>query len=125
VCSLDIKLKNVIFISSIYGLVPPTVREIPMNYITCKAAEIHLAKSLAVKLAPKIRVNTIILGGVESDRVEADQTPEFREAYCKKTLLGKMVQPDEIYGAVRFLVSDESKGMTGAQIIIDGGYTTC
>jgi len=119
------KLNNIIFISSIYGIKVPTVRLIPVNYQVCKAAEIQLSKILAVNLAPKIRVNTVILGGVLSDREVAEQTPEFRRAYETKTLLGHMVLPEEVAGAVKFLVSGESKGMTGASIVIDGGYTIC
>jgi NAD(P)-dependent dehydrogenase (short-subunit alcohol dehydrogenase family) len=117
------KLRNIIFISSIYGIKVPTVRPIPVNYQVCKAAEIYLSKILAVNLAPDIRVNCVIYGGVHSDREVADQYPEFREKYHARTLLGHMVMPDEVAGAVKFLVSDESKGMTGQNIIIDGGYT--
>jgi NAD(P)-dependent dehydrogenase (short-subunit alcohol dehydrogenase family) len=115
-------LNNIIFISSIYGKVVPTVRYIPENYIVCKAAEQMLAKLLAVRLAPKIRVNTVILGGVLSDRAEALQDePGFREAYGKKTLTGRMTLPDEVAGAGKFLGSDESKGMAGTEIEIKGG----
>jgi NAD(P)-dependent dehydrogenase (short-subunit alcohol dehydrogenase family) len=116
-------LNNIIFISSIYGIKVPTVRPIPINYLVSKAAEIYLSKVLAVNLAPKIRVNCVILGGVESDREVAQQTPDFREKYSAKTLLGHMVLPDEVAGAVKFLVSEESKGMTGINLIVDGGYT--
>jgi len=116
-------LDNIIFISSIYGIKVPTVRPIPINYLVSKAAEIYLSKVLAVNLAPKIRVNCIILGGVESDREVAQQTPDFLEKYSAKTLLGHMVLPDEVAGAVEYLVSHESKGITGQSIIIDGGYT--
>ena len=116
------EIKNIIFISSIYGIKPPKVRQIPINYQVCKAAEIYLSKCLAVQLAP-IRVNCVIFGGVESDREVAQQEDDFREKYSAKTLLGHMVFPDEVAGAVKFLVSDESKGMTGQRIVIDGGYT--
>jgi len=116
-------LNNIIFISSIYGTKVPTVRPIPINYLVSKAAEIYLSKVLAVNLAPRIRTNCVILGGVHSDREVADQHLEFRQAYHAKTLLGHMVLPDEVAGAVKFLVSDESKGVTGQNIIVDGGYT--
>jgi len=116
-------ISNIIFITSIYGLRVPSVRYIPMNYNVAKAAERYLAENLAVTLAPSIRVNTIVLGGVHSDRELANQSDDFREKYHAHTLLNRMVQPDEIGGAIRFLVSDESKGMTGATIKIDGGYT--
>jgi hypothetical protein len=116
-------IKNIIFISSIYGMKPPTVRQIPVNYQVCKAAEIYLSKVLAVNLAPDIRVNCIIFGGVESDREVAQQENDFRKKYSAKTLLGHMVLPDEVAGVVKFLMSHESKGITGQSIIVDGGYT--
>ncbi len=116
------QLDNIIFISSIYGIKPPTVRQIPMNYQVCKAAEIYLSKCLAVNLAPKVRVNTVIFGGVESNREIAQQEDDFKARYAAKTLLGRMVQPDEVAGAVKFLVSEESKGMTGSNIFVTGGY---
>jgi hypothetical protein len=117
------ELNNIIIISSIYGLKVPTVRYIPKNYLAAKAAEIYMAKVMAVEYAPNIRVNCVLYGGIESDREAADQNNIFRQNYSAKTLLGHMVQPDEVAGAVKFLVSDESKGMTGQKIIIDGGYT--
>lgn len=116
-------INNVIFMSSIYGVEPPKVRWIPENYVASKAAEIHIAKYLALQLAPKCRVNTIILGGVHSDRKEAQQSAEFRQKYNQRVPLNHMVYPDEIYGAVKFLLSRDSRGMTGSEIKIDGGYT--
>ena len=117
------EFKKVIIITSIYGVRPPTVRYIPENYCMAKAAEKQMVKELAVRLAPNIRVNGIIYGGVHSDREQADQNDDFREKYNAKTLLGHMVYPDEVAGAVKFLVSDDSKGMTGSFITVDGGYT--
>lgn len=116
-------IDNVIFTSSIYGVEPPKVRWIPENYVASKAAEIHLAKYLALQLAPKCRVNIIILGGVHSDRPAAFQTGEFRHKYNQRVPLNHMVCPGEIYGAVKFLIGNGSKGMTGSEIKIDGGYT--
>lgn len=113
---------NIIFISSVYGVEPPKVRYIPPNYVCSKAAEIHAAQNLAVQLAPKTRVNTIILGGVRSSRPEADQTKDFLKKYRARTLLDKMVSIKEIYGVLDLLISDASKGMTGAKITVDGGY---
>lgn len=115
----NINLKNIIFISSIYGRIPPSVRHIPLNYVCMKAAEIYLAKNLAIKLAP-IRVNTVLLGGVRSDRKEANQTDDFLNRYTKKTLLKKMTDEDEVIEAVRYLLKDN--GMTGAEIEVSGGY---
>jgi NAD(P)-dependent dehydrogenase (short-subunit alcohol dehydrogenase family) len=114
-------LKSVIFISSIYGLVIPTVRDIPANYVTAKAAEIHMAKYLAHLLSPITRVNTLILGGIRSIRKVANQNEEFLEKYSKHTLTGEMVQPEYIYPCLKLLI--ENKGLCGCELICDGGYT--
>lgn len=113
-------LKTITFISSIYGKIIPTVRQIPINYVTCKAAEIHLSKYLACKFSGNIRVNCLILGGVISIRKAADQNEDFLKKYCAKTLTGKMTQQNDIYPAIRMLM--ENRSMTGAEIEISGGY---
>lgn len=112
-------LKNIIFISSIYGKIIPTIRQIPPNYVFCKAAEIHMSKYLAVKLK-SICVNTIILGGVRSDRPAGQQDDGFLNKYGKKTILGKMTDIKEVYPVIDLLIS--VKGMTGSEIEISGGY---
>ena len=117
-------LKNIIFISSIYGNKIPKIRRIPPNYLCCKAAERYLAKCLAERLGPQIRVNSIVLGGVESDRKAAQQDKDFKAEYINHTILNKMVKQDEIIGTVEFLLSEAaSKGITGQEIVIDGGYS--
>jgi len=118
----NFNLQHVIFISSIYGKKIPTIRRIPPNYITCKAAELQLMRYLAWELAP-VQVNAVVLGGVKSDRPAADQHDDFIQKYNDKTLLGHMVYKEEVIGKVKFLISDQSKGMTGQEIVIDGGYT--
>lgn len=114
-------LKNIIIVTSIYGIKPPTVRWIPENYCMAKAAENFMVKMMAVKYAPKIRVNGLILGGVESDREVAEQSEEFRKKYAAKTLVGQMVQSPEVARAIKYLVFD-SEGMTGSYINLTGGY---
>jgi len=114
-------LKHVIFISSIYGKKIPTIRRIPPNYVTCKAAELHLMRYLAWEIAP-VQVNAIVLGGVKSDRPAADQHDDFIQKYNDKTLLKHMVYPDEVIGKVKFLISKDSAGMTGSKVYVDGGY---
>ena len=120
--ALNPNLKHVIFISSIYGKKIPTIRRIPPNYVTCKAAELQLIRYLALEIAP-VQVNAVVLGGVKSDRPAADQNDDFVQKYNDKTLLRHMVFPEEVIGKVKFLISDESKGMTGQEIVIDGGYS--
>ena len=120
------KLKNIINISSIYGVVAPNIniyknpkRESAINYGTVKAAIIHLTKELAVRLASKkITVNSISFGGVKSE-----QTKLFQKKYSSLSPQKKMLSKKEVFGAIKFLTSSDSSGMNGQNIIVDGGWT--
>ncbi len=121
------KLKNIINISSMYGMVAPTPglytdfnKESPINYGVAKAALIQLTKELAVRLAKKaIRVNCISYGGVEG---RADE--DFIKRYGQFCPAGRMLKREEVYGAISFLLSEASSGMTGHNLVVDGGWTT-
>ncbi len=116
----------IINIGSIYGLVG-TDQSIygtsginaPAVYAASKGAVVNLTRYLATYWAGKnIRVNTLCPGGVENS-----QDPEFIKRYCAKTPLGRMAKKDDFRGAILFLCSDASSYMTGANLIIDGGWT--
>lgn len=118
-------LTRVVNIGSQYGVVAPNLalygdaaRDAPIHYGVAKAALIHLSRELAVRLAPRIRVNCISFGGVEG-RADA----AFRERYAKLSPSGRMLRESEIAGPVNFLLSDASSGMTGHNLVVDGGWT--
>lgn len=121
------KLEKIINISSIYGLVPfnPNLytnypHSSPIQYSLAKAATLQLSKELAIRLADKsIQVNTVSYGGVKGRVDEA-----FLERYAKLCPEGVMLEEEQVIGPVAFLASDASKGITGQNIIQDGGWTT-
>lgn len=122
----DSEIRNIVNIASLYGVVPPNPNlyrnsklESPIQYGVAKAALIHLTKELAIRLAEKgVRVNSISFGGIE-DYV----SDEFKKEYAKLCPTGKMLKMSEIIGAVDFLISDMSAGMTGHNLVVDGGWS--
>lgn len=97
------------------------------NYQTCynasKAAVIHMAKSLAVEFAGFARVNTVSPG--YTDTPLSDFVPKKQRAkWWGLTPLGREALPMELVGAYLYLASDLSSFTTGADIRVDGGYTS-
>ncbi|MBE2281646.1 MAG: SDR family oxidoreductase [Ignavibacteriaceae bacterium] len=91
----------------------------PVSYGVTKAGILNLTRYLASYYREKnIRVNTLTPGGVFDNHDEL-----FNQSYSSRTLLGRMAKADEYNAAILFLVSEASSYMTGANLIIDGGWT--
>jgi NAD(P)-dependent dehydrogenase (short-subunit alcohol dehydrogenase family) len=91
----------------------------PISYSAIKAGLIGMTRYLATYWAAKhVRVNALSPGGVFDGHDEA-----FVERYSFRVPLGRMADRSEYRGAVLFLVSDASSYMTGANLVVDGGWT--
>lgn len=92
-----------------------------MDYDSSKAGIIILTRNLAKELAPKILVNSIAPGWVNTE-MNKDLSKEFVEVETEKIYLKRFAEPAEIAKLALFLVSDDNTYMTGGIIMIDGGY---
>ena len=122
---------SIVNVSSIYGLLSP-VQDLyafrrergetfvkPVAYSVSKSAILNLTRYLATYWAKDgVRVNTLTLAGVHND-----QPPEFLEAYNARVPMGRMLEAPEALGAVVFLASDASSYVTGANLVVDGGWS--
>ena len=121
------KSGNIINMASIYGFAAPrfeiydgTSMTMAVEYAAIKGGIINLTKYLASYLGKyNIRVNAISPGGIE-DR----QPASFIKKYTSNVFLGeRMARSDDITGVLLFLLSDQSRYITGQNIIVDGGWT--
>jgi NAD(P)-dependent dehydrogenase (short-subunit alcohol dehydrogenase family) len=95
-------------------------------YVTSKAALIQLARSMALDHAKDgIRVNTVSPGAIETARLlrRLNTIEAVRAALVPLHPMGRLGRPEEIANGALFLASDEASFMTGADLVIDGGYT--
>ena len=125
-------LKNggsIVNISSVYGMVAGIDDPPPYLYHAAKGAVRVMTKSDAVCYAKdKIRVNSIHPGWIWTPMLDevGKKVPEGQEEFNRKLWshipLGHYGEPDDVANGVLYFASDESKFVTGAELVIDGGY---
>ncbi|WP_347257666.1 SDR family oxidoreductase [Methylocaldum sp.] len=122
---------SIINIASIYGVVSPDQNLYeyrrqrgetfykPIAYSASKSGILNMTRYLAVYWAKKnVRVNTLTIAGVFNNQEQA-----FLDAYCGRIPVGHMAKVSDYNGAVLFLASSASRYMTGANLVVDGGWT--
>jgi NAD(P)-dependent dehydrogenase (short-subunit alcohol dehydrogenase family) len=121
---------SVIQVASMYGIVSPDQRVYtnpdhasPFHYGPAKAALLQLTRQLAAHLGAEcIRVNALVPGPFPQPEARKSD-PAFADRLAKRTMLGRLGNADEIAGPLLFLASTASSYMTGASLVIDGGWT--
>jgi NAD(P)-dependent dehydrogenase (short-subunit alcohol dehydrogenase family) len=117
---------SIVHVSSVGAF---AAQEFAALYCATKAAQLSLARSMALELAPhRIRVNAIAPGDILTEASE-HVTGDLKAAgvsgrYLRTTPLGRRGTPAEIGRAVAYLVSDEASFVTGATLVVDGGFLT-
>lgn len=120
---------TVVNIASMYALVAPDLEMYateegrnPPFYGAAKAALLQLTRYAAAEFGPQgIRVNAITPGPFPATAAQSD--PEFVQALKDHTLTGTLGQPEDIRTALLFLASPHSRFVTGANVVVDGGWT--
>ena len=121
---------SIVNISSMYGKVSPDPsmyksqnKMNPLLYGSFKAAFIQSTKYLSsIFSESNIRVNSVSYGPFPSKKV-IDENPDFIKELAKRTHLKRVGLPSESVGIIKFLLSEESSYITGADIPVDGGWT--
>jgi NAD(P)-dependent dehydrogenase (short-subunit alcohol dehydrogenase family) len=121
---------SIINIGSLYAGVSPDARfyehlsgELPFlkppAYGASKAAVVNLTRCLATHWAPHgVRVNALSPGGVLGGQDE-----EFKRKFCNRVPMGRMATAEDLRGPLLFLASKASAYVTGAELVVDGGFT--
>lgn len=115
----------IINVGSIYGVLGPdmslyegTEMGNPAAYAASKGGLLQLTRWLSTTLAPEVRVNSVCPGGIGRG-----QEKRFVDRYVKRTPLGRMGTEDDIVGAIIYLATDQSRWVTGQNIMVDGGWS--
>jgi NAD(P)-dependent dehydrogenase (short-subunit alcohol dehydrogenase family) len=91
-------------------------------YAAAKGGIIALTRQLAVEYGPEVRVNAVLPGPIRTGAWDSASAADLERA-AAGTAAGRMGRPEEVAAAVVFLASDDASYVTGATLLVDGGYT--
>jgi NAD(P)-dependent dehydrogenase (short-subunit alcohol dehydrogenase family) len=91
-------------------------------YDASKGGICALTRELAAEYAPHVRVNAVLPGGIDTPAWAGRPQSEFDD-FSKVTPAGRLGTADEVAAAVCFLASADGSYVTGASLVVDGGYT--
>ncbi|MFY1623824.1 SDR family NAD(P)-dependent oxidoreductase [Micromonospora sp. WMMD723] len=95
-----------------------------VNYCASKAGLLHLTKCLALELSPKVRVNCLIPGMIDTEEMRTryrTADPQALADLLAEIPQGRIGTPEEMADALEFLVGDGARYVTGQRLIVDGG----
>jgi NAD(P)-dependent dehydrogenase (short-subunit alcohol dehydrogenase family) len=116
----DKQLRNVVFVSSTASKFGAKAFSI---YSASKGALDSMMRSLAVELAPQVRVNSVLPGGIGTRMTDGMLSDAGLKERMEKDYPLGLGRAEDVADLVRFLVSDEARWITGQQLVIDGGRT--
>lgn len=121
ILKLFIKQKHgsIVNVSSIYGEYGGSMES---TYSACKAGIIGLTKSLAIEVAPLVRVNAVAPGYIET-KMTSHLSVETKDYVKNQTPLARLGTPDDVAKAIYFLASDNASFITGEVLDVSGGAT--
>lgn len=108
---------RIVTVSSIAALRP---RKMQIHYSASKAGVIALTQCCAEAFAPRVRINCVAPGLTETEMAHV-LPPDTIRRVIDETPLGRIGEPEEIAGVIRFLLSEESSFMTGQTVVASGG----
>ena len=94
-------------------------------YAATKSGTVQMLRALAAEVGPRgVRVNAIAPGVVETPlTAQIKESPDWYDSYAGKSIMGRWAQPHEMVGMIVYLASDASSYVTGAFMLVDGGWT--
>ena len=108
-------------LASIFGLVGGSLSP---AYAASKGGVVNLTRQMALQWAPRVRVNCVCPGVIETPMTAAlIADPVWLDALLRRHPLGRLGQPTDVAAAILYLSSDEAAFVTGVALPVDGGYT--